>query len=113
MTHKPFDIVVVPFPFSDDTGKSKYRPALVLSSKEYNQKNNNLILAMITSAKNSSFFGDHKIFDYKNTNLQNECVVRMKLFTLDVALIKGKIGNLSAVDADRIRKNLKEVLGTG
>ncbi len=110
-TYKPCDIVVVPFPFSDDTNKHKYRPALVLSSKEYNQENSNLILAMITSAKNSSFFGDYKISDYKNTNLQNECVVRMKLFTLDAALIKGKIGVLNKVDATKIRKNLKEILG--
>lgn len=110
-TYKPLDIVVVPFPFSDDLKKIKHRPALVLSNKKYNQENRNLILAMITSAKNSHFFGDQKVTNYKNTNLQNECVVRMKLFTLDSVLIKGRIGVLNKVDAVKIKKNLKEIFG--
>jgi mRNA interferase MazF len=110
MTYKPFDIVVVPFPFSDELGKHKHRPALVLSSKDYNQKNHHLILAMITSAKNSNFWSDYKITDYKGTNLQNDCVVRMKLFTVDATLIKNKIGALNKSDADKIKKNLRTIL---
>ncbi len=110
MTYKPFDIVVVPFPFSDDLNKHKSRPALVLSSEEYNQKSNHLILAMITSAKNSGLWNDHKISNYANTNLQSDCVVRMKLFTIDRALIKAKIGVLNKADANKIKKNLKMIL---
>lgn len=111
MTHyKPYDIVVVPFPFSDSFQKIKYRPALVVSGLEYNQNNNTQILAMITSAKKSAFWKDHKITDYTNTNLQTKCFVRMKLFTVDSSLIKIKIGSLGKKDAAQISKNLKEIL---
>jgi mRNA interferase MazF len=109
-THKPFDIVVVPFPFSDSLKKVKYRPALVISGKEYNQKNQNLILAMITSAKKSSFWKDQKITEYEGTNLQNECLVRMKLFTIDSSLVKENIGSLGKKDVTKIKQNLKEIL---
>lgn len=109
-THRPFDILVVPFPFSDEEHRQKLRPALVVSTVEYNQKNSSLVLAMITSAKKSNFFGDCKISDYKNTNLRNECVVRMKLFTIDSALIKGKIGSLSKGDIAKVKKSLGAIL---
>ena len=109
MIYKPFDIVVVPFPFSDEEGRHKYRPALVLSNQKFNKENKSLLLAMITSAKKSQFFGDHKITDYRSTNLQKDCVVRLKLFTLDIALIKAKIGNLGKSDSSQIAKNLRAI----
>ncbi|OFW79828.1 MAG: hypothetical protein A2887_06425 [Alphaproteobacteria bacterium RIFCSPLOWO2_01_FULL_40_26] len=112
ITYKPFDIVVVPFPFADDESKYKHRPALVLSNEEYNQKNNNLILSMITSAKNSNFWSDHIITNYEGTNLQNKCVIRMKIFTIDTALVKGKIGALSKTDTRKIKQNLKVILNS-
>jgi hypothetical protein len=65
---------------------------------------------MITSANNSNFWSDYKIKDYKNTNLKNECIVRMKLFTIDVALIKSKIGTFSKLDSEQVKKNLKQAL---
>jgi mRNA interferase MazF len=109
-SYKPYDIVVVPFPSSESFDKRKYRPALVISGSEYNQKNNTQIVAMITSAKKSIFWNDHKITDYKGTNLKNECSVRMKLFTVDSHLVKMKIGSLNKKDAAQIKKNLKEIL---
>lgn len=110
MIYKPFDIVIVPFPFADNFDKHKHRPALVLSSKKYIEKNSHTILAMITSAKKSDFWSDYKIKNYKNTNLRNECIVRMKLFTVDVALIKSKIGTLGKLDASQVKKSLKQAL---
>ena len=112
MIHKPFDIVIVPFPFADEMKRYKYRPALVVSSKEYNQKTHCLTLAMITSAKKSDFWGDCTITDYKSTDLQNGCIVRMKFFTIDAILIKAKIGSLGKRDVGKIRKNLKLVLNS-
>ena len=52
MTYKRFDVVVVPFPFTDQQSE-KRRPALVLSDAEcFNDPTENCVLAMITSAKN-------------------------------------------------------------
>ena len=59
MIYNQFDIVLVPFPFTDKNS-SKKRPALILSNKDYQIKTNHLILTMITSEdlknpKNDSF----------------------------------------------------------
>ena len=47
-TYKTYEIVVVPFPFTDRE-KSKNRPALILSSELFNANNGKSIIAMITS----------------------------------------------------------------
>lgn len=52
MIYKPFDIVVVPFPFTG-AARSKRRPALILSDNmNFGNKIEHSILAMITSQKN-------------------------------------------------------------
>ena len=52
MTYKPFDVVVVPFPFTDIKA-DKRRPALILSSDtKFNKKSGHAVMAMITSQKN-------------------------------------------------------------
>ena len=51
MTCKPFDVVVVPFPFTDRRA-SKRRPVLALSSETFSADSGHSVLAMITSAAN-------------------------------------------------------------
>ena len=63
MTFKPHDIVVVSFPFADSSVK-KRRPALVISSEEFNENHDQLILAMITTAKHSSWQSDTELKDF-------------------------------------------------
>lgn len=48
MTFDALDVVVVPFPFTDRQ-TSKRRPALVVSSTDFNDAHEQSILAMITS----------------------------------------------------------------
>ena len=55
--YKPFDVVEVPFPFSD-LPRSKRRKALVISSPEFNERNGATILMMITSATYSAWIHD-------------------------------------------------------
>ncbi len=51
MTYEPFDVVVVPFPFTDSS-RTKRRPALVLSQKTgFGDVIEHSVLAMITSQK--------------------------------------------------------------
>ena len=47
MTYKPSTIVRVPFPFVDSRA-SKNRPALVISTEEYNSTHSHSVMAMIT-----------------------------------------------------------------
>ncbi len=106
MTYKPFDVVVVPFPFTD-SARSKRRPALVLSQSEnFGSKIEHSVLAMITSQKNEPWPLDCTIKNKKQCGLTAPSVVRMKLFTLDNRFIIGKIGQLSKNDQKQVKQSL-------
>jgi mRNA interferase MazF len=106
MLYKPFDIVITPFPFVDQLDKTKHRPALVISSEEYHKNTGCSILLMITSAKHSKMWNDHKITDYTDTNLHGECFIRQKVFTVEHGVLKGKIGKLCEIDKKEIKRIL-------
>ncbi len=105
MIYNQFDIVLVPFPFTDNN-VSKKRPALVLSNQNYQIKTNHLILAMITSAKNSRWENDFPIKALESTGLNTNCVIRYKIFSLDERIILKKIGAVSLKE----QKEIKEIL---
>ena len=102
--YKTFDIVVVPFPFVD-AQKTKNRPALVISTKQFNQDGNS-VLMMITSALHPHWYLDTEITDLKKAGLEKKSVIRTKLFTIDNRLIKGCIGSLSMQDQVSFSKNI-------
>lgn len=104
-----FDVVVVPFPFTDRSA-TKRRPALVLSGHAFNQKVQHSVLAMITSAGQSSWPGDHRIKDLDAAGLPAECIVRLKLFTLDHRLVIRKAGTLALTDQKKLRLAWKPML---
>ncbi len=111
MIYKIFDVVVVPFPFTDQETQ-KRRPALVLSDFDrFNDITDNCALAMITSAKNAQWPFDTVIGSLKKAGLPAPSKVRMKLFTLDRRLILKKIGDLSAKDQQAVKENLKNLMG--
>lgn len=99
-----YDVVTVPFPFVDKS-KTKRRPALVISNKEFN-RNNHTILAMITTKKEPAWLGDSQISDYADAGLRLPCLVRLKFFTLDNKLLQKKIGHLSQKDSNQIAERL-------
>jgi len=103
VTFEAFDVVVVPFPFTDlDAGKR--RPALAVSNKTFNETHAVVVLAMITSAANAGWPSDVLITDLASAGLSAESVMRMKLFTLDRALIQRKIGRLGKRDRTAVAK---------
>lgn len=104
-----FDVVVVPFPFSD-LPKSKQRKALVISNKNFNKNNENSVFLMITSATNSKWLFDVPLSDLDEAGLNKDCVVRMKSFTLDNGLVLKRAGRLSAKDSSLVTEALKKTL---
>ena len=107
--YSPFDVVEVPFPFSD-LPKSKRRKALVLSTTEFSQQNGNSILMMITSATKSDWFLDVNINKWSEAGLKKPCVARMKIFTLDNGLILSKSGELTETDRNNIYAAIKRAM---
>ena len=106
-----FDVVVVPFPFSD-LPRSKKRKALVISNRKFNQANGNSILLMITSAVKSKWLFDVPVDDLDTAGLKKNCVVRMKSFTLDNGLLMEICGSLGSKDSARVTDSLKKTLLT-
>jgi len=103
-----YEIVVVPFPFTQRSSV-KRRPALALSSMDFNERSGNTLFAMITSSENDPWPLDFAL-DYQTAGLTRPCVVRFKLFTLDNRVIIKRIGELHRTDRPSIRKSLRELL---
>ena len=110
MTFESLDVVVVPFPFTDRRA-TKRRPALIVSSANFNQAHEQSILAMITSV-GSDWPSDVVIQDWREAGLNVPCRVRFKLFTLDDALIVRKLGTLSKRDGEGAKQALGHVLAS-
>ncbi len=109
MTFDAFDVVVVPFPFTD-RNTTKRRPALVLSDADnFNKQVGQSVLAMITSAANSTWPLDVDITNLDSAGLPSASVVRMKLFTLDHRLVIRKAGALSDDDQQQVSDALKQL----
>jgi len=111
-TYDLYEVVRVPFPFTD-TKAVKIRPALILSSaKHFNAKVGLSVMAMITSVKagQSVWPADIVIENLHLTGLPVPSIIRFKLFTLDHRLILGRLGNLSEIDCRNVQKKLREIL---
>lgn len=107
---RPFDVVVVPFPYSDSLAE-KRRPAVVVSVPEVERAHGWLWLAMITSSPGPPKHGDVSISDLGAAGLNVACRVRCaKLATLDGARIVRRAGALSKTDATAVAFALRRCL---
>ena len=102
-------MVRVPFPFTDRQAQ-KLRPALVLSLPDFQQACGHVLLAMITSARQSAWPLDWPIEDLRAAGLPQPCVVRLKLFTLDERLVLGSLGALAPADRTAVATQLAKLL---
>ncbi|TDG11632.1 type II toxin-antitoxin system PemK/MazF family toxin [Seongchinamella unica] len=111
-TFNQFDVVVVPFPYTDCT-TLKRRPALVLSDpNDFNNRIGQSVMAMITSAKHSNWPLDIEITDLDSAGLPAPSLVRMKLFTLDHRLIIRSCGTLSDSDQRQAQNTLSRLFNS-
>ena len=112
MTFKAFDVVAVPFPFTDRDA-AKRRPALVISNESFNQQHNQIVLAMITTAIENIWPSDVSLTNWQKAGLKVACRFRLKLFTLDQTLVLKIIGHLSSKDVKSIQAVLAEFIDIG
>ena len=108
MTCEALDIVVVPFPFTDQPTE-KRRPALVISSTNFNEVHQQSVLAMITTSR-LVWPSDVVIEEWGHAGLAVPCKVRFKFFTLDHALIVRRIGVMHPRDGQRVKNVLSRLL---
>jgi mRNA interferase MazF len=105
------DVVLVPFPFTDQTTKKK-RPAIVVSSSAYNQKRPDVVLVAVTSQlRPSAMFGEVMIVKWKDAGLLKPSVIKPIFVTTEKSLILMKLGRLGEVDRDLLQETLENLLG--
>lgn len=108
MAYQTGDIVLVPFPFTD-LSAARVRPALLVSSTEYN-RSDDVIVAMITSQQQTGVM-DTRLQDWRRAGLLYPSWVRMKLATLAQRLIQFSPGRVSARDGRSVEASLRRALG--
>lgn len=105
-----FDLVLVPFPFSDLSTKKK-RPALVLTHIDGVKHSKLMVCAMVTSNIQSPFIsGDVVLQDWQKVGLPLISKIRLaKLVSLEDSLIIKRFGKLTKVDQNAIKKEFNKL----
>ncbi|HKA52039.1 MAG TPA: type II toxin-antitoxin system PemK/MazF family toxin [Candidatus Binatia bacterium] len=110
-TYEFGDIVLAPFPFTDQTA-SKKRPAVVVSSVAYHQERPDLIIMAVTSqARLSATIGEVAIAGWKEAGLLKPSVIKPVLTTIEKGLVLRKLGRLGEADRRMLLGALHAILG--
>jgi len=104
------DIVLVPFPFSDQT-TTKKRPAVVISSSRYNTVSQDIIIMAVTSQMEKSFdIGEYLIKNWKEAGLLKPSAIKFAISTIAQNLVLKKLGTLSTDDLTGLKTVLENLL---
>lgn len=104
-----FQTVIVPFPFAEQP-ILKRRPVVVVSSRRFNEANGAALVAMVTTAKATSWKSDIALEDLEAAGLPVACILRMRLTTLPNDLILRSLGRLGEIDRMACERGLAEML---
>jgi mRNA interferase MazF len=106
--YKPGDILLVPFPFTDQT-TTKQRPAVVLSSESYNRSHPDLILAPATS-KITHKTDEVLVSEWQSADLLKASVVKPILASFETSLVRRQLGALAQSDLTAVRDLFRRIL---
>ncbi|HET8865365.1 MAG TPA: type II toxin-antitoxin system PemK/MazF family toxin [Gracilimonas sp.] len=110
MTYNQWDIVLLPFPFTN-LKTNKKRPALIISPKEYNLGLDILVMFVTSNINAEDRVGDYELIEWKEAGLPKPSMTRMKFATIDKNLVVKKIAALREVDIIQLKKEIKTFLG--
>jgi mRNA interferase MazF len=99
------DVVLVPFPFTDQTATKK-RPAVVVSSDVYHRQRIDVVVMAVTSQppRSAGGVGEVLISGWEKAGLPKPSVIKPVLATVERDLILRKLGELQEDD----RRDLRE-----
>ena len=105
------DIVLISFPFTDQRGQKK-RPAVIVSTKAYNERRPDVILMAITSrARPRRGFGEVSLSDWQGAGLLKPSVIKPVIFTAEKKLVVKTLGRLKENDQSALRSALETIIG--
>jgi mRNA interferase MazF len=105
------DVVLVPFPFTDQSGTKK-RPAVVVSNSSYNASRRDILIMAITSQVRTPLgFAEAMVGDWQVAGLIKASVFKPVFTTIEQGLVIRTMGRLSAADAKTLREVITDVIG--
>jgi len=104
------DVVLVPFPFTDQTA-SKKRPAVIVSNRAYHEARPDAVVMAITSQVRHDSWGDVGVSEWQAAGLLKPSAVKPVFATLEQGLVIRQIGTLHTVDMDTVRRAIAAMLG--
>ena len=105
------DIVLVPFPFTDQTSHKK-RPATIISTSAYNAAKPDVVIMAVTGRVESvQTLGECSIGDWRQAGLLKPSVVKPVITTIEKGLVIKKLGQLQPADQDQLRQIVKTIIG--
>ena len=111
MAHSFGNVVLVPFPFTDQSGAKK-RPAVIVSRSRYNAGRRDLVIMAITSQVRTPLgFGEALVADWQAAGLIKPSVLKPVFTTIEQGLVVRTMGALSAVDLQTLRETIAQVIG--
>ena len=114
MPTTPFEfgnVVLVPFPFTN-LAAFKQRPAVVVSSRTYNDAKPDIVIMPVTSQLRSvSSLGEVLIGEWQQANLLKPSVIKPVFATLEQHLVIRFLGNLQARDQAALHAAIAVVFG--
>lgn len=104
------DVLLVPFPFTDQT-TTKKRPTVIISSDVYNQEKPDIILIAVTSqVKIPLQFGEILITEWSKAGLIKSSVIKPIITTLEKTIVIKKLGKLEIVDIQILQNSLQQII---
>ncbi len=105
------DVVLVPFPFADQSG-AKQRPAVVVSNLSYNTSRRDIVIMAITSrVRQPLAFGEAMVANWQAAGLIKASVLKPVFTTIEQGLVIRTLGSLATVDANTLREVVGDVIG--
>jgi mRNA interferase MazF len=104
------DVILVPFPFTDQSGL-KRRPAVVISSAEYNVRRHDLVIMAISSQIRPRLqFGEVMVAEWRKAGLLAPSLIKPVLTTIERRLVLKRLGHLPKADLGLLRASLRAIL---
>jgi len=111
-TYEFSDVILVPFPFTDQT-TTKKRPAVVVSSEKYNSGRPDLIIMAITSRMHQmDKLGEKLVTNWQGAGLLKPSVFKPILATIENTLVLRHLGSLQSEDRHTLGLILQDIIGS-
>jgi mRNA interferase MazF len=105
------DIVLVPFPFTNQAA-SKKRPAVVISNRAYNMARPDVIVMAVTSQlRANTGLAEIGIARWQSTGLLKPSTIKPVMATLEQRLVRRQLGALDLGDQAALSAGIDRIIG--